>query len=184
MTIHQLINIAILIHFKYNVVPLRMIYVKSWFLENRRPSPAFLKPLILIFVKVGKNAINSLLFVLISPNSANKTFVLQICCQYLVMTKKTKLIGKLVTFNSRFLKPKNAYLRWHDEQWNKKIPNSHVYNQKIESAFHSPSSSHDVYNACVTKETKYKDHNVGQSHPQGNPLLKWGVGGAGLGCIY
>ena len=29
MTIHQLINIAILIHFKYNVVPLRMIYVKS-----------------------------------------------------------------------------------------------------------------------------------------------------------
>ena len=69
-------NIAILIHLKYNVVHLRMIYVKSWFLQNRRPSPPFLKPLILIFVEVGKNAINSLLFVLISPNSANKTFIL------------------------------------------------------------------------------------------------------------
>ena len=100
------------------------------------------------------------------------------------LTKKTQLIGKLVTFNSWFLKPKNAYLRWHNEQWNKKIPNSHVYNQKIESAFHSPLSSHDVYNACVTKETKYKDHNVGQSHPHSNSLLKWGVGGGGLGCIY
>ena len=94
MTIHQLINIAILIHFKYDVVPLRTIYVKSWFLENRRPSPAFLKPLILIFVKVGKNAINSLLLVLISPNSANKTSVLQICCQYLVIDEENAINWK------------------------------------------------------------------------------------------
>ena len=70
-----------------------MIYVKSWFLEKRRPSPAFLKLLILIFVKVGKNAINSLLFVLISPNSANKTFVLQIC-QYLVIDEENAINWK------------------------------------------------------------------------------------------
>ena len=71
-----------------------MIYVKSWFLENRRPSPAFLKALILIFVKVGKNAINSLLFVLISPNSTNKTSVLQICCQYLVIDEENAINWK------------------------------------------------------------------------------------------
>ena len=57
---------AILIHLKYNVMHLRMVYAKSWFRENHRASPAFLKLLILIFVKVIINAINSLLFVLLS----------------------------------------------------------------------------------------------------------------------
>ena len=53
-----------------------------------------------------------------------------------------------------------THLWRHDKKRNKQIPNCHVYNQKVEGAFHPFASSHNVDDACVTKETHDEDDDI------------------------
>ena len=53
-----------------------------------------------------------------------------------------------------------THLRGHDKKWHKQIPNRHVYNEKVECAFHPFTGSYNADDARVTKETKDEYYDI------------------------